>query len=246
MSQKSNSNLSHKNFSKILIIGDSGVGKSSLLQTFNLLKESQKAKPTVGAEFYSKQLTLQEFPSSLYKGQEVHLQIWDTAGQERFQSLCTAFYRGTDCCVIVFDLSDLATYSNVEKWVSTFQQVMGDDIKHDIPIILVGNKSDKERLIDSQTINEYWVDSGKAKIYIESSAHNKDGVENIFYGAGFYSHEYQLMRKRQSMERKASGSPRGKIQVQKRDSFRTSNRRESNLILERHSKTKYGASKCSC
>ena len=66
-------------------------------------------------------------------------------------------------------------------------------MKRDIPIILVGNKSDKTRSIDMETVTNYWVDSGKVKIYIESSAITNECVENIFYAAGFYAHEYHKM-----------------------------------------------------
>ena len=90
---------------------------------------------------------------------------------------------------------------------------MGDDVKRDIPIILVGNKTDKLRTMDAETIINFWVDSGRVKIYIESSAITNEGVENIFFAAGFYSHEYQMMMKRRSLERKNSGSPRRKDQV---------------------------------
>ena len=83
---------------KVVIIGDSGVGKTSLLESFNYKKISKSAKPTIGAEFLKKKVVIDD-------GSEVNLQLWDTAGQERFQSLCTSFYRGSDCCVLVFDLS---------------------------------------------------------------------------------------------------------------------------------------------
>ena len=87
-----------KGFLKIVVIGDSGVGKTSILEALNYKKISKSAKPTIGAEFVKKKITLDD-------GSEVSLQLWDTAGQERFQSLCTSFYRGADCCVIVFDLT---------------------------------------------------------------------------------------------------------------------------------------------
>ncbi len=109
MSQQSSS----KSFLKVIIIGDSGVGKTSLLEAFNYKKISKSAKPTIGAEFTKKKVKLQN-------GNEVNLQLWDTAGQERFQSLCTSFYRGSDCCILVFDISDTETYDNLDKWRTTF------------------------------------------------------------------------------------------------------------------------------
>jgi Ras-related protein Rab-7A len=108
---------------KIIIIGDSGVGKTSLIESFNFKKISRSAKPTIGAEFTKKKVRLAS------SGVEVNLQIWDTAGQERFQSLCTSFYRGSDGCVLVFDISQPESYENLEKWRQNFIQTTGDDTR---------------------------------------------------------------------------------------------------------------------
>jgi len=80
-----------------------------LLESLNYKKISKSAKPTIGAEFLKKKVNLED-------GTEVNLQLWDTAGQERFQSLCTSFYRGADCCVLVFDLSAPESYESLESW----------------------------------------------------------------------------------------------------------------------------------
>ncbi len=108
---------------KLIIIGDSGVGKTSLIEAFNYHKLSVSAKPTIGAEFSKKKLKLHS------TGQEVNLQLWDTAGQERFQSLCSSFYRGSDGCILVFDISSVESYENLEKWRQVFVQTTGDDVK---------------------------------------------------------------------------------------------------------------------
>ena len=97
----------------MILIGDSGVGKTSLLEAFNYKKATQNTKPTIGADFLKKKVSLED-------GQEVTLQLWDTAGQERYQSLCNSFYRGSDCCVLVFDLSDPISYENLKKWQNSF------------------------------------------------------------------------------------------------------------------------------
>jgi small GTP-binding protein len=120
---------------KVIIIGDSGVGKTSLLESFNYKKISKSSKPTIGAEFLKKKVVLED-------GSEVNLQLWDTAGQERFQSLCTSFYRGSDCCVLVFDLSQGESYENLDSWRETFISTTGDT-NEEIPIVLIGNKADK-------------------------------------------------------------------------------------------------------
>lgn len=94
-----------KCFVKLVIIGDSGVGKTSLIQMFEHNKFNQSFKPTIGADFSNKEITLDD--------RIVTLQIWDTAGQERFQSLGSAFYRGADCCVLVYDVTNPMSFENL-------------------------------------------------------------------------------------------------------------------------------------
>lgn len=172
-----------KGFLKVIIIGDSGVGKTSLLEAFNYKKLSKNAKPTIGAEFSKKKIKLES-------GIEVNLQLWDTAGQERFQSLCTSFYRGSDCCLLVFDISSLESYSSLDKWKSIFQQTLGDNAK-EIPIILVGNKIDKINMIHKDQVHMEWVKTNKAKSYIEASAIKNIGIDEIFQSVGYQANEYQ-------------------------------------------------------
>ena len=101
-----------KIFMKIVVIGDSGVGKTSLLQQYMNGKMNAQTKPTIGADFSKKTIEVD--------GQEVTLQIWDTAGQERFQSLGYAFYRGADCCALVYDLTNSSSFENLDKWKMGF------------------------------------------------------------------------------------------------------------------------------
>ena len=87
-----------KNFLKIVILGDSGVGKTTLLQQYLNGKTTGQSKPTIGADFSKKEI--------LIDNTVVTLQIWDTAGQEKFQSLGYAFYRGADCCALCYDITN--------------------------------------------------------------------------------------------------------------------------------------------
>jgi Ras-related protein Rab-7A len=81
---------------KVILLGDSGVGKTSLLERFITNRFSLMYKATIGADFMTKEITLEQ-------NKVVTLQLWDTAGQERFQSLGTSFFRGADCCILVYD-----------------------------------------------------------------------------------------------------------------------------------------------
>mmetsp|Transcript_19464 Transcript_19464/g.47867 ORF Transcript_19464/g.47867 Transcript_19464/m.47867 type:complete len:103 (+) Transcript_19464:54-362(+) len=92
---------------KVIILGDSGVGKTSLMNQYVSKKFTNQYKATIGADFLTKEVTID--------GRVVTMQIWDTAGQERFQSLGVAFYRGADCCVLVFDLTVPKTFDSLES-----------------------------------------------------------------------------------------------------------------------------------
>ncbi|XP_021573009.1 ras-related protein Rab-7a isoform X2 [Carlito syrichta] len=87
---------------KVIILGDSGVGKTSLMNQYVNKKFSNQYKATIGADFLTKEVMVDD--------RLVTMQIWDTAGQERFQSLGVAFYRGADCCVLVFDVTAPNTF----------------------------------------------------------------------------------------------------------------------------------------
>ena len=84
---------------KVILIGDQNVGKTSIMNSFIHKKMNLTIKPTIGADFHHRHVTLAA------DGTTVNLQMWDTAGQERFQALCKAFYRGADCCVLVYDVT---------------------------------------------------------------------------------------------------------------------------------------------
>lgn len=127
----------HKSLQKIIILGAQGVGKTSLMERFVAAKFNAQYKATIGADFSTKDVTV---------GNElVTLQIWDTAGQERYQSLGTAFYRGADACVLVYDMSDAQSFQKLETWRNAF--IAAADIKdggRDFPFVVLGNKADLE------------------------------------------------------------------------------------------------------
>ncbi|KFG46412.1 GTPase RAB7, partial [Toxoplasma gondii GAB2-2007-GAL-DOM2] len=97
---------------KVIILGDSGVGKTSLMNQYVNKKFSNQYKATIGADFLTKDVVIDD--------KEVTVQIWDTAGQERFQSLGVAFYRGADCCVLVFDVTNPKSFESLQSWKEEF------------------------------------------------------------------------------------------------------------------------------
>merc|ERR1711920_1218412 len=97
---------------KVIILGDSGVGKTSLMNQYVNKKFSNQYKATIGADFLTKEVMVDD--------RLVTMQIWDTAGQERFQSLGVAFYRGADCCVLVYDVTDAKPFESLTGWKEEF------------------------------------------------------------------------------------------------------------------------------
>eukprot|EP01031_Cornospumella_fuschlensis_P043043 gene43043-52603_t len=97
---------------KIIILGDSGVGKTSLMNQYVNKKFTTQYKATIGADFLTKEIMIDD--------KLVTLQIWDTAGQERFQSLGVAFYRGADACVLVYDITNEKSFEAVGAWREEF------------------------------------------------------------------------------------------------------------------------------
>ncbi|KAL4644134.1 hypothetical protein ACB092_02G142200 [Castanea dentata] len=121
---------------KVIVLGDSGVGKTSLMNQYVYKKFNQHYKATIGADFVTKELQIDD--------KRVTLQIWDTAGQERFQSLGAAFYRGAECCVIVFDVNAHKSFEAMNTWREEFLKQADPDTPDNFPFILLGNKIDMD------------------------------------------------------------------------------------------------------
>jgi len=134
--------LSYDHLLKIVITGDSAVGKSCLLSRFVDNSFAQTYTSTVGVDFKIKTMEVD--------GTIVRLQVWDTAGQERFKAIVNSYYRGADIIFIVFDLSTRETFMNVAKWYKEAQRLSLDDTK----MILVGCKSDLSWEVSLDEIKE--------------------------------------------------------------------------------------------
>lgn len=185
---------------KIIILGDSGVGKTSLMNQYVNKKFSNQYKATIGADFLTKEVMVDD--------KLVTLQIWDTgthammrtsmsllltsihsfrdvfvipAGQERFQSLGVAFYRGADACVLVFDVNVAKTFENLHSWREEFLVQAGPRDPENFPFIVLGNKIDLESSrVVSQKRAQAWCQSKGNIPYFETSAKEAINVEQAF------------------------------------------------------------------
>jgi len=124
---------------KVVMLGDTCVGKTSILNQYVNHRFDARYKATIGADFLTKELEID--------GNLLTLQIWDTAGQERFQSLGSAFYRGADACILVFDLTNPQSFQHIGSWFDEFAIQSGQSNQ----LILVGNKAD---LVDKRQVTK--------------------------------------------------------------------------------------------
>ncbi|PRP89768.1 ras-related protein Rab-7 [Planoprotostelium fungivorum] len=172
---RQNSTLSRKTIFKIVVLGESGVGKTSLLERYVTDRFSMLYKATIGADVMTKNIELENH-------RVVTLQLWDTAGQERFQSLGTCFYRGADCCILVYDVGIPQTFENLDVWRREFLLQAGIEptqIEH-FPFIVLGNKVDKEDRAVTRKMGETWCQQHGNLPYLECSAKDDKNVKTAF------------------------------------------------------------------
>eukprot|EP00921_Rhytidocystis_pertsovi_P012904 GHVQ01020953.1.p1 GENE.GHVQ01020953.1~~GHVQ01020953.1.p1 ORF type:complete len:231 (+),score=24.52 GHVQ01020953.1:399-1091(+) len=155
---------------KIVLIGDSCVGKSNLLSRFTRDEFNLETKSTIGVEFATKSIHLED-------GKVIKAQIWDTAGQERYRAITSAYYRGAVGALLVYDISKRASFENVERWLKELL----DHSEKNIVILLVGNKSDLKHLraVSPDEARAYAGREGLA--FIETSALDATNVEQAFH-----------------------------------------------------------------
>ena len=157
---------------KVIILGDSGVGKTSLMNQYVNKKFNAQYKATIGADFLTKEVTVDD--------RLVTMQIWDTAGQERFQSLGVAFYRGADSCVLVYDVIQPKTFDNLDSWRDEFLIQAGPRDPDNFPFVVLGNKVDIDARAVPQKRALAWCQAKGNIPYFETSAKEAINVEQAF------------------------------------------------------------------
>merc|ERR1712199_89093 len=160
---------------KVIILGDSGVGKTSLMHQYVSKKFSNQYKATIGADFLTKEVQVDD--------RLVTMQIWDTAGQERFQSLGVAFYRGADCCVLVYDVNTPKTFENLDNWRDEFLIQASPKDPDNFPFVVLGNKIDVDGG-NSRGVSEKkakaWCSSKGGIPFFETSAKEDVNIDSAF------------------------------------------------------------------
>lgn len=176
---------------KIVLIGDSGVGKSNLLSRFTRNTFSPEEKSTIGVEFATRVVSIKDERNPT-QNVRIKAQVWDTAGQERYRAITNAYYRGALGALLIMDLTSekTAAFENAQRWLRELK----DHADSEIVLLVIGNKTDlEERRIISPEEGKAFADSHQL-LYMETSAKTGDSVDEAFttvveqiYNHAFYT-----------------------------------------------------------
>ena len=153
---------------KIVLIGDSGVGKSNMLSRFTKNEFNIESKATIGVEFATKCIT--------FNNKVIKAQIWDTAGQERFRAITSSYYKGAMGALLVYDISKKNTFDNLDRWLNEVRAFT----KPEVCIVLVGNKSDLTDLREVQQEESIKYSAEQKITFFETSALTSTNIEKLF------------------------------------------------------------------
>jgi Ras-related protein Rab-1A len=182
---------------KLLLIGDSGVGKSSLLTRFTESVFSDSYMSTIGVDFKIQTLMIDD--------KIVKLQIWDTAGQERFRTITSSYYRGAHGICIVYDTTDVNSFNNINIWLKE----INNHCSEKVCIMLIGNKIDlkEERQVSTEEGKDF-ADRYNMK-FIETSSKTNINVEKMFIDLAVSIKEHKL-----KYEYEIYGNPKDYVNMQ--------------------------------
>ena len=160
--------MAHTKSSKIVVMGDVSVGKTSILTQYIKGTFDQFNESTIGAAFLSKQLQSKS-------GERVNLEIWDTAGQERYDSLLPMYYRGANVILLIFSLNDPVSFNNLRtRWLKTAENHTVDPL-----VFIIGNKSDLQQRVADEDIQQLVDEYGNLESF-KQSAQNNEGLDHMF------------------------------------------------------------------
>ncbi|KAI0531510.1 hypothetical protein KFK09_001066 [Dendrobium nobile] len=154
---------------KIVLIGDSGVGKSNILSRFTRNEFCLESKSTIGVEFATRTLQID--------GKTIKAQIWDTAGQERYRAITSAYYRGAVGALLVYDITKRQTFNNLHRWLRELR----DHADSNIVIMMAGNKADLNHLRAISEDDAHLLAEKEGLSFLETSALEAFNVERAFH-----------------------------------------------------------------
>jgi len=153
---------------KIVIIGEAGVGKTSLMSKFVFNTFDDQLQPTIGCDIHNKTMTID--------GKNIEVRLWDTAGCERFQTMLPLYYRGCHGAILVYDVTRRDTFNKLRDWLIELENNLTND---DAVVMIVGNKIDKTgRQVSKEDGNQYA--KQRSALFIETSAKTNEGVSIAF------------------------------------------------------------------
>jgi Ras-related protein Rab-8A len=167
---------------KIIMIGDCGSGKTSILERYSVHKFESEYNPTIGVDLITKDIK--------DNGKKYRLQLWDTAGQDRFRNIVSSYYRGIHGAIIVYDITDRKSFQHLNHWVKELREYAEDSVA----IIIVGNKCDNEngRKVSIQEGQEYAASINCP--FLETSSKTPIFIDEIFTKISLKQNQEDIVR----------------------------------------------------
>lgn len=160
-----NTSYDRKNIYKILLIGDSRVGKTSFLSRFSGKEFKEKMISTIGCDYFSKEMVIEKDNPRL-------IELWDTAGQEKFNALTKNMFKGADGILLFYDITDRKTYVSVTKWINDIKKLAQEEVQ----LVIVGNKHDLEDQREIKSDQGEKISQAYKTSFIETSCYNNYNI----------------------------------------------------------------------
>ncbi|KAL7314437.1 hypothetical protein PS15m_006008 [Mucor circinelloides] len=176
---------------KIVIIGDSSVGKSNLLLRYTSDEFLEDSRSTIGVEFATKSITIDNC--------FIKAQIWDTSGQERYKAITSAFYRGAVGALLVYDVTRKSSFDHINQWLKELQEHTDESI----PLVLIGNKLDlatSKRAVTTEDAERFATEANM--LFFETSALDATNVNSAF--ETMFNHVYKELAKNKLLKKNSS------------------------------------------
>ena len=207
----------------ISILGESTVGKTSIIKKFINNSFDSEMLPTIGIDFYTRKLTL-------LKGEEKKIVIYDTSGQEQYHSISSSMIRKAEGILLVYDITKQKTFDILIEWVNKIREIR----EKDFPIVLIGNKCDleEERVINKDE-GEKFARENEIEFY-ETSCKDGTNIENSILILIYKIIEKQKIQRLKQLEEEEKEKQEGKVKNQSKKGFRLNDKKKNKNKKKRH------------